>query len=201
MAAGPIRVHVAATDVGTGAVRLFSGAEIDVEAVVASACLPQLSPAVEIDGSAFWDGGYSANPALLPLLDDHASRDILLVQLDADTRPAPRTARETLDRSSELAFAAPLLAELRMLDWAARNGADVPRLHRISGPEFEAPVADRMDATPDHLQSLFASGRDWASAWLEHAADAVGEPSGENPVDPETGLRRGFAALRRRLAD
>ena len=70
IARGPVTVHVAATHVATGLPRVFSGAEVDAEAVLASACLPQIYPAVEIGGEAYWDGGFSANPALAPLAAD-----------------------------------------------------------------------------------------------------------------------------------
>ncbi len=203
VAAGPIRVHVTATDARTGRPRTFSGAAIDVEAVVASACLPQLSPPVEIDGAAYWDGGYAGNPALLPLLDDAASRDILLVQLNPDSRELPHTAAETLARTAELAFGAPLLAELRMLDWAASQGVRVPRIHRILGPEASLPVADRLDADPEHLRTLFAAGRLWADDWLAGAAGDVGRgavPASVPGAAPGGELRRLFAGLRRRFA-
>ena len=193
VAAGDIRVHVSATDARTGRPRVFSGDGLDVDAVVASACLPQLSPAVEIDGAAYWDGGYSGNPALLPLLEDPACRDILLVQLNPDCRELPRTAADTLDRTAELAFGAPLLAELRMLDWAARNGARVPRVHRIAGAESALPAADRLDADPEHLRTLFAAGRLWAEDWLAAPAEAA-------LLAAREGLRGHLAGFRRRLA-
>lgn len=174
IAAGPVRVHVAATDARTGRPRVFSGDEVGIEAVVASACLPQLSPAVEIDGAAYWDGGYSGNPALLPLVEDPDCTDIVLVSLNPDSRELPRTAADTLDRTAEFAFGAPLLAELRMLDWAGRNGARVPRIHRISGVESGRPAGDRLDADPEHLRTLFAAGRLWAGDWLAGPADTVG---------------------------
>lgn len=195
VAAGPIRVHVTATDARTGEPRVFSGDALGVEPVVASACLPQLSPAVEIDGAPYWDGGYSGNPALLPLLDDPGCRDIVLVSLNPDSREVPRTAPATLDRTAELAFGAPLLAELRMLDWAGRNGAWVPRIHRIAGPESALPPADRLDADPDHLRALFAAGRVWADDWLAGPAETVGAS-----VVPAEGLRRRLARLRHGFA-
>lgn len=202
IAAGPIRVHVTATDARTGHPRVFSGDALGVEPVVASACLPQLNPAVEIAGAAYWDGGYSGNPALLPLVEDPACRDIVLVPLNPDSRELPRSAAGTLDRTAELAFGAPLLAELRMLEWAGRNGARVPRVHRIAGAESALPAADRLDADPEHLRTLFAAGRAWADDWLAGPAASVGGPAGRAPAarPPAGGLRRHLADLRRRLA-
>ena len=193
IAAGAVRVHVTATDARTGRPRVFSGDELGIEAVVASACLPQLSPAVEIDGCAYWDGGYSGNPTLLPLVEDPDCTDIVLVSLNPDSRELPRSAAETLDRTAELAFGAPLLTELRMLDWAARNGARVPRVHRIDGPESGRPAGDRLDADPERLRTLFAAGRLWADRWLAGPADATGDPA-------DGGLRRHFADFRRLIA-
>ena len=99
--AGPIDLHVVATQVRTGLPRVFGRGEITADAVMASACLPQLYRAVEIDGEPYWDGGYSANPALLPLIEGPGSRDILIVQInpvraggDPDEHPGdPRAGR------------------------------------------------------------------------------------------------------------
>lgn len=202
IAAGPIRVHVTATDARTGRPRVFSGAALGIEPVLASACLPQLSPAVEIDGVPYWDGGYSGNPALLPLVEDPACRDIVLVSLNPDSRELPTTAVGTLDRTAELAFGAPLLAELRMLEWAGRNGVRVPRIHHIAGPESALPAADRLDADPEHLRALFDAGRGWADDWLAGPAGAAGDAQ-RPPVAacaPARRVRRRLAGLRRRLA-
>ena len=87
MAQGDVAVHVAATQVATGRPRVFGGSEVNVDAVLASACLPQLYPAVEIGGEAYWDGGFSANSALAPVAD-RSSRDIVIVQLNPVVRRA-----------------------------------------------------------------------------------------------------------------
>jgi NTE family protein len=206
VAAGPIAVHVTATDVRTGLPRTFSGRDVRVDAVMASACLPQLQPAVEIGGELYWDGGFSANPALLPLAEDPASRDILLVQLSPDRREAPRTAREILDRSSEIGFNAALLSELRALAWAERRASSGIRLHRIHGPDTaDMAASSKLHADWGHLQALFERGRAWAEEWLERHASAVGSAATFDPLvllppSPARARRGRLVRLRRWLA-
>jgi NTE family protein len=110
-------IFVSATHVRTGEPRLFGRAEISAEAVMASACLPHLFRAVEIEGEAYWDGGYAANPALLPLLRSTDVDDLLIVQINPREhgRP-PASAREIMSRASEITFNAALLAELRAIE-------------------------------------------------------------------------------------
>ena len=175
VARGPIVVHVAATDVRTGLPRVFSGPEVGIDAVMASACLPQMHKAVEIDGVPYWDGGFSANPALLPLAEDESSRDIVLVQLNPALREPPAGARGINSRINEMGFNAPLLGELRALAWADSRSALDLRLHRIYAAEAEAMSASsKLDADWSHLQQLFARGREWADDWLAADAEAVG---------------------------
>ncbi|MFO1141410.1 MAG: patatin-like phospholipase family protein [Amaricoccus sp.] len=174
VAQGSVSVHVAATEVATGRPRVFSGPQVGVEAVLASACLPQLYPAVEIDGTAYWDGGFSANPALAPLVADTSSRDIVIVQLNPVVRPeVPCGARQIINRMGEIGFNAPLVAELDAL--ARRRGFSRPRLHRIAGGETPDLVASgRLDADPAHLTRLFEEGRRRAEIWLAGPAALVG---------------------------
>jgi NTE family protein len=194
VAKGPIAVHVTATSVRTGEPRVFSGDELGVEAVLASACLPQLHRPVEIDGEAYWDGGFSGNPALGPLVADRRSRDVVIVQLNPVERPeAPRGAREIINRMNEISFNAPLLAELRAL--GARRGL---RLHRIDGAAGMAEMAasSKLDAEWGLLELLHERGRCVAGAWLEEHRARVGVAS---TLDGGRtwGLRR-LAGLRRR---
>src|SRR5690606_6559883 len=113
---GPIRVFAAATAVRTGEPRVFGGASLGIEALLASACLPFLFQAVEIDGEAYWDGGYCANPALHPLLEPDADCDIVVVRLNPAHRDGvPRRSSEIMDRINEITFNSSLLAELRVI--------------------------------------------------------------------------------------
>jgi NTE family protein len=183
VAQGPCAVHIAATDVQTGLPRVFSGAEVGVDALMASACLPQLRRAVEIDGEHFWDGGFSANPALLPLAEDAGSRDIILVQLNPIRRDPPVGARSIINRMNEIGFNAPLIGELRALAFAEARGALGLRLHRICGPEVaDMSASSKLDADWSHLQRLFDRGRSWADAWLASDAAEVGVRSSFDPA-------------------
>jgi NTE family protein len=126
-------LFVSATDVRTGASRLFTGKEITAEVVMASACLPQLFRAVEIGGVPYWDGGYSGNPAILPFLRSGSTEDTLIVQLNpVARRSAPTRTRDIMSRVSEINFNAPLLAELRSVEFANRL-IDEGRLPRGTG--------------------------------------------------------------------
>ncbi len=94
-----MKLFVSATNVETGQVRVFDGSELTADMVMASACLPTLYQAVEIDGEAYWDGGYMGNPVLFPFFYTSASSDILIVQINPiERKGVPRTSREILDR-------------------------------------------------------------------------------------------------------
>ena len=111
------RLYVCATDVKSGRARIFQGESISVEALLASACLPQIYQAVEIDGRAYWDGGYTGNPPLWPLFYECDSRDIMLVQINPIERDeAPRDARAIRERVNEISFNSTLLNELRAIN-------------------------------------------------------------------------------------
>jgi hypothetical protein len=111
-----LSVHVTATNVRTGRPRVFGPGELSTDAVLASACLPQMFPAVEIDGEAYWDGGFSGNPALYPLLASAGSPDILVVQINPILRATlPRTARDIMNHKPR---------EAAERDRARRGGTD-----------------------------------------------------------------------------
>ena len=113
---GPVQLFITATNVLTGRGRVFRNPEITVDVLLASACLPTLYQAVEIDGEPYWDGGYSGNPTMTPLVRECISQDIVLVQINPIRRDRlPRTAREIHNRINEVSFNATLLKELRML--------------------------------------------------------------------------------------
>lgn len=159
--------------------------------MLASACLPLLFQAVEIEGQAYWDGGYSANPALQPLADDASSRDILVVQINPVHAPAlPRTTAQILDRINELGFNASLLAQL---DALARRPE--LRLHRIDADAAVTawPASTRTSTDAAMLRQLRDLGRAAAQAWLaRHAAD-IGRRSTLAPLpaaEPPAGPRR-----------
>ncbi len=116
-----IKIFLAATNVWNGKVRIFETQEMTPDVVMASACLPHLFQAVEIDGIPYWDGGYMGNPALFPFYSATQSEDILLVQINPVERAeTPRSAREILSRLDEITFNASLLREFRAIEFVTR---------------------------------------------------------------------------------
>ena len=113
--------HICATNVRTGKIKVFTRKAITVDAILASACLPTLFPAVIIDGDAYWDGGYTGNPALFPLFDRALPRDILIVNINPLERPElPITARDIQNRINEISFNTSLFREMRAVEFVQR---------------------------------------------------------------------------------
>ena len=151
---------------------------------MASACLPQVFRAVEIDGDAYWDGGYSGNPALFPFFTETRCEDILLVQINPVRREeVPTSGHEIVERVSELTFNASLLREFRAIDFVNRlldEGRLDPahykrnRLHRIDATDALAHhwASTKMDTSWSFFQELRDAGREAAADWLKrHYAD------------------------------
>src|ERR1700730_435893 len=112
----PIKLFVTATNVRTGRGRIFRNGEITADVLLASACLPTMFRAIEIDGDPYWDGGFAGNPTLTPLVRESDAHDTILVQINPRERPdRPRTANEILNRLNEVSFNSPLMKELRMI--------------------------------------------------------------------------------------
>jgi NTE family protein len=184
-----LSVHVTATNVRTGRPRVFGPGELGTEAVLASACLPQMFPAIEIDGEAYWDGGFSGNPALYPLLTSTEAPDILVVQINPIVRSElPRTARDIMNRVNEISFNSSLVKELRAIDLMQRvaeaRGIDLgvythTYLHLIhTDLEVKDLVASsKLNAEWSYLRMLFDLGRTWADQWLDENFDAIGHRS------------------------
>src|SRR5450830_1352671 len=181
-----LKVFVVATRVSTGKAEVFSGKRLTADAVMASACLPMAFKAVEIDGDHFWDGGYSCNPAIHPLIYDCSSRDIVLVQINPIKRDKlPTTSAQILDRMNEVTFNAGLIAEMRAIDFVKRllaEGKLDPAkykdvlMHRIDGGEaLEAFSASTKTSTSESLiHSLRALGQAKARAWLTKHYTSLG---------------------------
>jgi len=183
---------VSATRVRTGEARLFWDAQVTPDVLLASACLPQFFPPVEIDGELFWDGGYASNPPLGPLIEAGAPSDVILVPTRPRERPEPpRSAADIRERSAEFAFSTALQLELRTLAAAQRLVAELPemppadtglarlgeaRLHVIAAEEeFRAlPGGSAQDARWDSLRRLCDIGRHAAESWLDENLAAVG---------------------------
>lgn len=176
-------LFISTTNSQTGNLRIFTAGELTPEAVLASAALPTLFRAVEIDGEPYWDGGYTSNPPLLPFLQTGQSEDVLLVQIFPVRREeTPTSSHEIAGRTSEIAFNAPLYAELRALDAIGRvtaeQGKDARqlRLHRIVLDEQEvtAEAANRLNNRFDVFQTLHDLGRGAAQRFLAEHFDAIG---------------------------
>lgn len=190
--ASSIQLFVAATAVRHGRARLFTTPEITDQVLLASACLPHLFQAVEIEGEPYWDGGYLANPALWPLFYADTPDDILLLPLNPFVRDeSPRAAGEIMDRLNEIVFNAPLVAELRAVAFVQdliaegrlkRTGEDRYRslmLHAIEpGPWLGAlSLGSKFDTEWTFLNDLKTRGRAAADEWLEHCLPDVGQRS------------------------
>jgi NTE family protein len=183
------KLFIAATNVWTGKIRLFTGPELTVDHVLASACLPMIFKAVEIDGEPYWDGGYSGNPALFPLFYETQADDIVLVQINPiERRSTPRTPQEIQNRLTEITFNANLLQQLRSVDFVTRlidegklSTQDYKRvlMHRIHGGEKldEFTAASRLSAKWEFFETLKDLGREAARNWLAENYRSVGERS------------------------
>jgi NTE family protein len=164
---GKRQLFVSATNVHTGEVRIFARQEITVEAVMASACLPLFFRAVEIDGQGYWDGGYTANPAIMPLVHSAPSRDLLIIQINPSRRAkVPATTSEIVARLHEITLNASLLSELRVLELSAASRL---RLHRIALDDVgeRSDVRGRLNTGYDHFELLRSRGQQAARRFLE----------------------------------
>lgn len=181
-----IKLFVVATRVTTGKAEVFHGKHVTADAVMASACIPMLFKAVEIAGDHFWDGGYSGNPAIHPLIYHCTSRDVVLVQINPIKRDkVPATAAEIMDRMNEITFNAALIAEMRAIDFVKRliaQGKLDPThykdllLHRIDGGELleDYSAASKISTKATMIHALRDLGRDCAKAWLTQHVAALG---------------------------
>ena len=181
-----VEIFISATNVWTGKVAIFRTPELTVDHLMASACLPTVFQAVEIDGVPHWDGGYMGNPALFPLFDETMTDDILLVQINPlERRQTPRTAREIHDRLNEISFNGTLLRELRAVAFVTQlieEGKLSPdeyknvHLHRIdaSGVLDDHEASSKGNAEWDYFVQLRDAGRRTAQSWLAAHYEAIG---------------------------
>lgn len=188
LARSPIQLFVTATRVRTGRGRIFRNAEITADVLLASACLPTMFRAIEIDGEPYWDGGYAGNPTITPLVRESGAHDTILVQINPTERlEAPRTAAEILNRLNEISFNSPLMKELRMIallrqaaDPGSGEGARWAKMrtHRIKSDMLaKFGASSKLNAEWEFVSMLRAEGRVAADAFLdEHGAD-VGRQS------------------------
>ncbi len=155
------RLYVAATDVETGTARVFTNAEISVDVLLASACIPMMFPAVMIEGRPYWDGGYSCNPALAPLLDPLPAELILIRAQPRIRKGVPNSTADIVHRLHEIAFQAPLDAEIAMLPKGLRL-IDIPADAALA----RHALTSKMNTEKSFLESLFNAGREAAGLAL-----------------------------------
>jgi NTE family protein len=188
-AKSPVELLIAATHVATGRARLFRQDEITIDAVLASACLPVMHHAVEIEGSAYWDGGFSANPDLVTLASESPIGDTLLVMVSPRVNEhLPTTSRDISNHANRLTFNAPLLRDIEIVT-AVREASSgslmgkgrlAPlarhRFHLIDGGPVTGALNPETTLKPDWdiITYLHGAGRDYAEKWLAVARSAVG---------------------------
>jgi len=188
LTASPIKLFVTATNVRTGRGRVFRNAELTPEVLLASACLPTMFHAVEIDGDPYWDGGYAGNPTMTPLIRECQSSDTLLIQINPVERVGvPRSATEINNRLNELSFNSPLLKELRMIallhqvaDPGHGEGAAWARMriHRIATDAMLAlGASSKMISEWPFLCQLRDEGRRSAQGFLDAHQGDIGKRS------------------------
>lgn len=184
-----VRLFVSATSVWTGKIRVFTGSELTADHLLASACLPTIFKAVEIDGEPFWDGGYVGNPPLFPLFYEAAGDDVVLIQINPiERRETPQSAREIQNRLREIVFNSSLLRELRAVDFVTRlidegklSSDEYKRvlLHRIDGEGAldDHASSSRLSPDWDFFLELRDTGRIAARNWLTRCYDDLGRRS------------------------
>ncbi|MFN7444477.1 MAG: patatin-like phospholipase family protein [Curvibacter sp.] len=187
----PFKLFIGTTQVNTAKLRIFREHELSVDVLLASACLPRIHRTVMIEGEPYWDGGYSANPAVFPLFYDCDARDVLLVLLNPLRRATtPNTLAEIETRISELGFNSHFMREMRMFAQATEFSAPTlggrlenrlreMRFHMIGGSELESLARSDSKLLPHtpFLQRLMAQGREHAQAWLRASAPELGRRS------------------------
>jgi NTE family protein len=190
--AGP-ELLIAATDVSTGLPRLFRRREMSVLCVLASACLPTIHHAVTIDGHAYWDGGFSANPDLVTLGRESPCGDTLIVKLNGIDKPGvPTTAREITARINQITFNQPMLRDIQVIEtvrahhrrWSGlANAADARlarhRFHLIDAGRFTSALAPESKGKPELelLLYLHGAGRSETEKWLARSRADIGRRS------------------------
>ncbi len=184
-----VQLLIAATDVATGSAHLFHEHELTVEMVLASACLPTIHHAVEIDGKAYWDGGFSANPDLVNQAEQSSTGDTLIVQLNSLNKPrVPTGAREIAAHINQLTFNAPLQRDVEMIlklrgmrsrRWLGRRKTDRladHRFHLIEAGRHTSSLKPESKVKPEWeiINRLFHAGSTEANKWIDRHLGDVG---------------------------
>ncbi len=185
-----LQLFISATNVQTGRVRIFPREKITAEALMASACLPLLFRAVEIDGVPYWDGGYLANPVIFPFFGTTTTEDVLVVQINPLVRQeTPTSASEIMNRINEITFNSSLLNEYRAIEFVGRliDQGRLPHgigsgqyrrvnVHRIVldrfGTQLEA--SSKISTDYDFFETLHINGKRAARRFLDEHFDDIG---------------------------
>jgi len=185
-----VQLFVSATNVTTGRLRIFPREKISADVVMASAALPLLFQAVNIDGTPYWDGGYMGNPAIFPFFPNTTTEDVLIVQINpVERREVPTSSRDIMNRINEITFNSSLLAEYRAIEFVARL-IDQGRLSRGLGPgeyrrvnahrialsdgEKAYSVDTKLSTDYDFFRMLRTNGRRAARRFLDAHFDDIG---------------------------
>lgn len=176
------KLRLCATNVRTGKPRIFRNEEISPEAVLASACLPLLFQAVEVDGEHYWDGGFIGNPAIYPLIYDSETRDILIIHINPIIREElPKRSADIMNRVNEISFNSSLMREMRAIafvskliddDWVkpeVKGRLSRVLMHAIRSDDVMSAfsVSSKFDTDWDFLTRLRDLGREATELWLE----------------------------------
>ncbi|MGI9487518.1 MAG: patatin-like phospholipase family protein [Geminicoccaceae bacterium] len=188
-------LYLSATNVRSGKIKVFGNAEMTSDVVLASACLPYIFKAVEVEGEHYWDGGYMGNPAIFPLIYKASSRDVIVVHINPlERKELPTTAPEIFNRINEISFNSSLMREMRaiafvtrLIDDGALDGKDFNRMfvHSIQSDEEMTRLSVASKLSPDwmflcHLRDI---GRQVAETWLAENFERVGVESSVDIAD------------------
>ena len=187
--AAKVKLFICASNVMTGRIKVFDKHHVTVDAVLASACLPFMFQAVEINGEHFWDGGYMGNPPLYPLFYNTDTRDVLIVQLNPINIPElPTTAPAILDRINTLSFNSSLMREMRAIHFVSKlieggftddGKLNQVYIHTVDGEALLAPlgVSSKINADWDFLMYLHEHGRKAGEKFLSEHWTKIGHQS------------------------
>ena len=188
-----VKLFLCATNVRTGKLKIFSGSELTANHVMASSCMPLLMRAVEIDGECYWDGSFTGNPALFPLIYECEARDIIVVHLTPTQRPEfPVSASSILSRMQEISLNSSLMREMRavafvnkLIDQGQMTAGKKIFVHVVEAEDVirELPNASKMNGDWDFLLHLHDLGRKRADDWLASNFDRLGI---ESSIDFQT---------------
>ncbi len=189
-AANEIKLFISTTNVRSGKIRVFRPHELTADVLMASACLPHMFKAVEIEGEHYWDGGYMGNPAMFPLIYNCRSSDIVLIEINQiRTEEVPTTARDIIDRMNDISFNSTMMREMRAISLVT----SLIETHRLTGRTQLRPIhfhmieaaedmqkygsSSKFNCDWEFLQDLHEIGRRAADRWLATHFRTVGSDS------------------------